>query len=160
VVRLGWPPSPLVHQLACSVIVRPPEKRAIARGGGCHPTAVSPAAVEWSSYLGWPEGSLAVVWSWLKWEKPSHHFSLGRGGRSPFLVRSRGEPLDGASCHGPLQEWWLTTGGVHDDGVRTVSEGERLRSPNRLAMNSGLPKWMVSPRKNNHMVSARHQWRR
>jgi hypothetical protein len=88
-----------------------------------------------------------VVWSWLKWEKPSHHFSLGRGGRSPFLVRSRGEPLDGASCHGPLQEWWLTTGGVHDDGVRTVSEGERLRSPNRLAMNSGIPKWMVSLRK-------------
>jgi hypothetical protein len=49
VVRLGWPPSPLVHQLACSVIVRPPEKHAIARGGGCHPTAVSPAVVEWSS---------------------------------------------------------------------------------------------------------------
>jgi hypothetical protein len=35
----------------------------------------------------------------------------------PLLARSCGEPLDGASRYGPLQEWWSTTGGAHDDGA-------------------------------------------
>jgi hypothetical protein len=35
----------------------------------------------------------------------------------PFLVKSPGERLNGASHHGPLQERWLTTGGVCDDGA-------------------------------------------
>jgi hypothetical protein len=33
VVHVGRPPSPLVHWLAYFIIVRPPDKRAVARGG-------------------------------------------------------------------------------------------------------------------------------
>jgi hypothetical protein len=32
-------------------------------------------------------------------------------------------PLDGASCHGPLQERWLTVAGSRDDDARTMSKG-------------------------------------
>jgi hypothetical protein len=46
VVRMGRPPSPLVLRLACSVIVRPHDKRAVTRGGGWCPTATSPATEE------------------------------------------------------------------------------------------------------------------
>jgi hypothetical protein len=35
----------------------------------------------------------------------------------PLPSRSHGEPLDGASSHGSLQEWWPTAGGAHDDGT-------------------------------------------
>jgi hypothetical protein len=37
----------------------------------------------------------------------------------PVAVRSHGKPLDGASHHGPLQEWWLAAGGAHDNGTVT-----------------------------------------
>jgi hypothetical protein len=43
VVCVGRPPSLLVHQLACFIIVLPPDKRVVTQGGGHHPTAV-----EWS----------------------------------------------------------------------------------------------------------------
>jgi hypothetical protein len=33
VVRMGRPSSLLVHWLACFIIVQPPDKRAITRGG-------------------------------------------------------------------------------------------------------------------------------
>jgi hypothetical protein len=49
VVRLGRLPSPHVHRLARSIIVRPQDKCAIARGVGCHPTTMSPVVVEWLS---------------------------------------------------------------------------------------------------------------
>jgi hypothetical protein len=116
VVCLGRPPSPLDHQLARSVVVRPPDKHAIARVGGCHPTTASPDVVEWSLYLDQPEGSPAAVWSWLKWEKPPCLVSLGRGGRFS-LPRWELWGLDGACRHGPLQEWWLTAGGACDNGA-------------------------------------------
>jgi hypothetical protein len=48
VVRMGRPPSPLVHRLACSIDVRPPNKRVVARGGGGRLTTASPTAEEWS----------------------------------------------------------------------------------------------------------------
>jgi hypothetical protein len=47
VVRLGQPPSPHVHQLARSIIVRPLDKRIIPQWGGCHLTVVSLAIAEW-----------------------------------------------------------------------------------------------------------------
>jgi hypothetical protein len=87
---------------------------------------------------------MTVVWSWLKWEKSPCRVSLGWGG-SLFPVGSHGEPLDGASRHGLLQERWLTANRDHDDGARAVPEGERLMPLNWLAMNSRLPKRMVSP---------------
>jgi hypothetical protein len=37
-------------------------------------------------------------------------------------------------------------GGARDDGARVVPKGERLRTPNWLAMNSRLLKQMVLPR--------------
>jgi hypothetical protein len=43
VVCVGRLPSLLVHQLACFIIVLPPDKRVVTQGGGHHPTAV-----EWS----------------------------------------------------------------------------------------------------------------
>jgi hypothetical protein len=51
-VRLGRPPSPLVQELARSVAVRLPDKRVVARGGGCHPTVESPTLVKWFSGRG------------------------------------------------------------------------------------------------------------
>jgi hypothetical protein len=36
---------------------------------------------------------------------------------SPLRVVGGGGGLDGASHHGPLQEWWLTMGRAHDDGA-------------------------------------------
>jgi hypothetical protein len=48
VVHEGRLPLPLVHWLACFIVVWPPDKQAVARGGCGHPTAVSPTAVEWS----------------------------------------------------------------------------------------------------------------
>jgi hypothetical protein len=46
VARVGMPQFPLVHWLACSIIVWPPDKRAITRGGGLCPIVVSPTAAE------------------------------------------------------------------------------------------------------------------
>jgi hypothetical protein len=37
--------------------------------------------------------------------------------RPPFPVRSRGEPHDGSSYHGPLWGWWLAIGRAHDNGA-------------------------------------------
>jgi hypothetical protein len=48
VVRVGQPSSPLDHRLAYFVIVQPPDKHAIDRGGGGRPTAASPIIAEWS----------------------------------------------------------------------------------------------------------------
>jgi hypothetical protein len=84
VARLGQPPSPLVHPLARSIIALPPDKLAIAQGGGCRPTTV-----EWTSLPDRSEGSPATVWSWLKWEETLLCVSLGRGGQSS---NSRQEP--------------------------------------------------------------------
>jgi hypothetical protein len=41
--RLSWP---LVHRLANSIVVRPLDRHAVARGGGWHPTVASHAVVE------------------------------------------------------------------------------------------------------------------
>jgi hypothetical protein len=49
VFHLGRPPSLPVHRLALSIVVRPPDKRAISQGGGCRLTTMSPTAVEGSS---------------------------------------------------------------------------------------------------------------
>jgi hypothetical protein len=80
VVRLGW--SPCVHQLACSIVVRPLGKHTVARGGGCFPTAASPATAGLPPLLDQSEGSPVAPWSWLKLEKPSRRASVGKGGWS------------------------------------------------------------------------------
>jgi hypothetical protein len=36
VVSVGQPLSPLVHRLACFIIVWPPDKRVVTQGGGGH----------------------------------------------------------------------------------------------------------------------------
>jgi hypothetical protein len=128
VVHVGRLPSPLVHWLARSIIVHPPphpDKRDIAQGGGCHPTVVSPTAVEWSSYLDQLEGSPTAAWSWLKLEKPPRPISMGRGSRFSLPHWESWGSLDGASHHGSLQERWLTAGGAHDDDARAVPKGGR-----------------------------------
>jgi hypothetical protein len=45
VVHADTPELPLVHWLAHSIVVRPPDKHAVALGGGWCPITVSPAAV-------------------------------------------------------------------------------------------------------------------
>jgi hypothetical protein len=117
VVRLGQPPSLLVCRLAGFVVVRSPDKHAVTRGRGCHLATAFPTVVEWSLQLDHLECSPTVVWSWLKWG--SLHAMLPWKGevRPPFPVRSRGEPHDGSSHHGPLWEWWLAIGRAHDNGV-------------------------------------------
>jgi hypothetical protein len=77
-----------------------------------------------------------VVWSWLKWEKPPHRVSLGRGGGG----------LDGASYHGLLQERWHTIGGAHDDGARAIPKGGEAQAAESVGDELETPKVMVSLR--------------
>jgi hypothetical protein len=58
----------------------------------------------------------------------------------PLPTRSRGEPLDGASCHGPLQEWWPTAGRAHDEGTRATSKGGEAQAAESVGDELEAPK--------------------
>jgi hypothetical protein len=45
-----------------------------------------------------------------------------------------------ASCHGPLQERWLTTGGAHDNGAESISKWGEAQASKTVSNKLETPK--------------------